>query len=477
MPFSNDYSTKGYCQSLLCFVALYVSSILKVMAEQDYPIYRDTMAQSLAYEAAAPYQGPEFTKQSITSALRSQRDLAMNISINRIQWPAINLESSFFGNNYTDAKLQDIGSLLSTGYRRLVLDIYWRSDRGNWQLCPVNIPDSDFPQRLALTPELGKEVSAQHHNVTHSFQPLTSPPSGSLTISSIANEATPSKPLVTKDGLFRKAVKLQADVTISSFTCTPWITFRHFMQSIDIYLASVNPQTDSENTDLFFLILNLHNLNATNTTTPNSVNTNTTWIEGMSANQSLSLWETIDSTLGKSVSRTSKVYTPQNLTTDRDNLTASFNTTGIPYFIAKPSSSPNTLTTDSGWPPWLYLIQKNIQLLVGFGDNLLPSNTNYNVADDASYIFDQSALGGGSKMNTVNVSSMASTGWTNCSVPGSNNFMVPSGNETTELVAGVPAGGNPVSWSWAFMTDQGSAFDYYAGYNAVSISFICCVHG
>jgi hypothetical protein len=55
--------------------------------------------------------------------------------------------------------------------------------------------------------------------------------------------------------------------------------------------------------------------------------------------------------------------------------------------------------------------------------------------------------------------------------------MVPSGNETTELVGGIPAGGNPVSWSWAFMTDQGSAFDYYAGYNAVSVSFIYWVHG
>jgi len=397
----------------------------------------------------------------------------MNISINRIQWPAINLASGFFGNNYTDVKVLNIASVLQAGYRRLVLDLYWQSDRGNWQLCPTNIPDAAFSQRLALTPELGKAISSQNRTVTHSSSLSTTPSSPPPTASPERKVKTlaPSKLLATKDEMFSNGVQLQADVTVSSYTCTPWITFRHFMQSIDVYLNSVDPLTNSEHTDLVFLILNLHSLNSTSTQTPPSVNTNSTWIGNMSNNQSLSLWETIDSTVGKSLLRTSKVYTPQNLTSDRANLTASFNTTGMPYYIAQTNADTHTLTTNTGWPPWLYLIQKQIQLLVGFGDNFLPSNTNYNVADDGNFIFDQSALNGGSLMSTINVTSMASTGWTNCSVPGGNNFMVPSGNETTELVGGVVTGGNQVSWSWAYMTDQGSPFDYYSGNNASSCGY------
>lgn len=477
MPISNGHSNQWYRRFLPYLIALCSTSIAFGMVDENSPIHRESVSQSLIYEAATSYDDQVFTKQTLRSAWRSQRDLSMNISINRIQWPAINLASGFFGNNYTDVKVLNIASVLQAGYRRLVLDLYWQSDRGNWQLCPTNIPDAAFSQRLALTPELGKAISAQNRTVTHSSSLSTTPSSPPPTASPERKVKTlaPSKLLATKDEMFSNGVQLQADVTVSSYTCTPWITFRHFMQSIDVYLNSVDPLTNSEHTDLVFLILNLHSLNSTSTQTPPSVNTNSTWIGNMSNNQSLSLWETIDSTVGKSLLRTSKVYTPQNLTSDRANLTASFNTTGMPYYIAQTNADTHTLTTNTGWPPWLYLIQKQIQLLVGFGDNFLPSNTNYNVADDGNFIFDQSALNGGSLMSTINVTSMASTGWTNCSVPGGNNFMVPSGNETTELVGGVVTGGNQVSWSWAYMTDQGSPFDYYSGNNAVSLRFISAV--
>ncbi|GAB5588120.1 Maintenance of telomere capping protein 6 [Umbelopsis nana] len=472
MPISNGHSNQWYHRFLPYLIALCSTSIAFAMVDENSPIHRENVSQSLIYEAATSYDDQVFTKQTLRSAWRSQRDLSMNISINRIQWPAINLASGFFGNNYTDVKVLNIASVLQAGYRRLVLDLYWQSDRGNWQLCPTNIPDAAFSQRLALTPELGKAISAQNRTVTHSSSLSTTPSSPPPTASPERKVKTlaPSKLLATKDEMFSNGVQLQADVTVSSYTCTPWITFRHFMQSIDVYLNSVDLLTNSEHTDLFFLILNLHSLNSTSTQTPPSVNTNSTWIGNMSNNQSLSLWETIDSTVGKSLLRTSKVYTPQNLTSDRANLTASFNTTGMPYYIAQTNANTHTLTTNTGWPPWLYLIQKQIQLLVGFGDNFLPSNTNYNVADDANFIFDQSALNGGSLMSTINVTSMASTGWTNCSVPGGNNFMVPSGNETTELVGGVVTGGNQVSWSWAYMTDQGSPFDYYSGNNAWTLT-------
>jgi hypothetical protein len=430
------------------------------MAAVNDRIPRDSFTQSLAYDATMN-EGEIYTTQNIASALRSQRDLAINVSINRIQWPAINLSSSFFGNNYTDSKLQGLSSVMSAGYRRLVLDLYWRSDLGNWQLCPEIIPDTTSTQHILLNPDLLGGLNSPNRTVTRPLPTISTTPSN-------ATQSTASRlPLIDKDATFSEAVFLRDDVVVSSYTCTPWITLRHFLQTVDGYLGSIEPIRNPENTDIYILILNLHNLNVTTNSNLQSVNTNSTWLDSMSSNQSLSLQQTIQSSIGQSLASTSKIYTPPNLTQDRANLTVSFNTTGMPYFTAENNPDTQTLTTQTGWPPWSYLIEHRFQLLVGFGNNNLPSNTNYNITDDAQLIFDAADLGGDS-MNVVNVTSMEATGWTNCSVPGSNKYMVPSGNETTDLIGGIPPGGDAVSWSWAYMVDQGNPFNYESANNAVS---------
>ncbi|KAG2180793.1 hypothetical protein INT44_003800 [Umbelopsis vinacea] len=428
------------------------------MAAVHDGIPRDSLTQSLAYDVTVN-EGEIFTKQNIISALRSQRDLAINTSINRIQWPAINLSSSFFGNNYTDSKLQGLSSVMGSGYRRLVLDLYWRSDLGNWQLCPEIIPDTTSTQRMLLNPDLLGGLNSPNRTVTRSM------PTVSSTFSNATQSTTSYRPLIAKDVTSSEAVFSREDVVISSYTCTPWITFRHFMQALDVFLGSVEPIRNPGNTEIFSLILNLNNLNVTTNNNIPSVNTNSTWLSSMSYNQSLSLQQTIQSSVGQSLASTSKVYSPPNLTRDRANLTVSFNTTGLPYFTTEGNPDTQTLTTQTGWPPWAYLIEHRYQLLVGFGSNNLPSNTNYNVTDDAQLIFNEVDLGGGS-MSVINVTSMEATGWTNCSVPGSNNYMVASGTETTGLVGGVPPGGNAVSWSWAYMVDRGNPFSYESANNA-----------
>ncbi|KAI8581678.1 hypothetical protein K450DRAFT_230664 [Umbelopsis ramanniana AG] len=463
MPPSNRHSNKSFCAYFICYLTFVLFHLPKAMAAANDRISRDSLTQSLAYDATTN-EGEIFTKQNIVSALRSQRDLAINVSINRIQWPAISLSSSFFGNNYTDSKLQGLSSVMGSGYRRLVLDLYWRSDLGNWQLCPEIIPDTTSTQRMLLNPNLLGGLNSPNRTVT---RPL---PTISTTSSNATQSTTSYRPLIAKDLNFREAVFSREDVVISSYTCTPWITFRHFMQALDGYLGSIEPIRNPENTDVYILILNLNNLNVTTNNNIQSVNTNSTWLDSMSANQSLSLQQTIQSSVGQSLASTSKIYKPPNLTQDRANLTVSFNTTGMPYFTTEDNPNTQTLTTQTGWPPWSYLIENRFQLLVGFGNNNLPTNTNYNTTDDAQLIFNEVDLGGGS-MNVVNVTSMEATGWTNCSVPGSNNYMIPSGNETTDLVGGIPPGGNAVSWSWAYMVDQGNPFSYQSANNASACGY------
>jgi hypothetical protein len=477
MPLWNSISTMNRSISLTWTIALYLFFNSSVIAQIDEWSYRERISRPQVYAGLSPYQGVDFTDQSISSALRSQRDLAMNTSINRIEYPAINLASSFFGNNFTDAKVQDIGSVLNMGYRRLVLDVYWDGSRGNWQLCPDTIPNADLTQHVARIPDMTQPVASTNNSTI--VQPLPSlrkRASSQPSISPMPVSQASLLPSIKKEVFANRFERLQSDVTLGSYTCTTWITFRHFMNYVNLYLNGVDPLRNRANTDIFFLILNLNNLNVNSSSGSQSINTDPQWTNNLSANQSLSLRQTIDSSIDQSLLKTPRVYTPQNLTADRSNLSASFNTTGLPYFTTEMNTTSHTLTTDNGWPPWFYLIEKQVQLLVGFGDNLLPSDSNYNVQDDANYIFDQQALSGGSLMNAINISSMAATGWTNCSSPGNNIYMVPSGNETTELDE-VPAGGRAISWSWAYMTDQGSPFNYYSGYNAVSIvgHFACYV--
>jgi hypothetical protein len=88
------------------------------------------------YLGDTPYQNQSFQSNNITTALRIQRDIASNVTLDYWLWPALSLSTAYFGNDYSVQKLEQIDQLLLMGYRRLILDIYW--NQGNWHLCPVS---------------------------------------------------------------------------------------------------------------------------------------------------------------------------------------------------------------------------------------------------------------------------------------------------------------------------------------------------
>ncbi|GAM37618.1 hypothetical protein TCE0_024r07685 [Talaromyces pinophilus] len=76
--------------------------------------------------------------------LLSQRDVSSQVPINYVTQPSIALTAACFGNNQylRDAGSLCLSDLLTIGYRRFIIDVYWSHSNQQWLLCPVSIPST-----------------------------------------------------------------------------------------------------------------------------------------------------------------------------------------------------------------------------------------------------------------------------------------------------------------------------------------------
>ncbi|CAO3639601.1 unnamed protein product [Mucor hiemalis] len=341
-----------FIHHVLLALSLLMSFSLAVTAtdKPKWHMWNQIMAP-LLYLGDTPYQNQAFNSANISTAYRIQRDIAMNVTIDQLIWPAIDMSTSFFGKDYSTQRVSELDQPLLMGYKRLVVDIYWDADRLQWQLCPVTITN------------------------------------------------TTSK----------------SDLLINGYTCAPSFLFGDFMSAINDYLISTEVERAPQQTSLINLILNLHDLPSNNTKVTET-----------------RLGEIINHSISKSSSSSliSRIYTPSNLTVDRVNISASFYAHGLePYF---PLYQQN-LGSSSPWPQWLYLIEKKVQLLVGFGEIIQGNISKFSISPaDQSIIFDPISLGGiGGGMNLSIEEKIASP--PQCSL-------------------------EPLSWS--FVNDNKTAFNY-----------------
>lgn len=286
------------------FTLLYLFLMVVHGDNSRWQMGNEIIQQPLIYLGDTPYQNESFNSGNISTALRIQRDIAMNVTIDQLVWPSIDMSNSFFGKDYSIKRVSQVDQPLIMGYRRLVVDIYWDALQSHWQLCPIKIT----------------------MNTTST-----------------------------------------TDIKESGYTCAPNYTFKDFLDSINDYLIATQTDVSPQITSLITLILNLHDVPINNTTKVTETN----------------LGDIISSTISRN-QLVSRIYTPANLTVDRNNVSASFYAHGLePYFPLH--SSP--------WPQWLYLVEKKIQLLIGFGT--VQQNASFTISPkDQSIIFDPTSLGG-----------------------------------------------------------------------------------
>ncbi|THV98299.1 hypothetical protein D6D27_01618 [Aureobasidium pullulans] len=142
---------------------------------------------------ASSYNPDPSTEASdvLYTALLSQRDLASRIPINYVTAPGINLTPACFSDRrYEDVAAQQcLSNLLSVGFHRIIVDLYWDQSRQTWSLCPVELStdgNSTSPIRTGAYPSSLSTSSS------------STSPSASLTLARVSG--------ATAEGLGRRAL-------------------------------------------------------------------------------------------------------------------------------------------------------------------------------------------------------------------------------------------------------------------------------
>ncbi|KAK6826661.1 hypothetical protein RU639_004817 [Aspergillus parasiticus] len=92
----------------------------------------------------------------------SERDVAGQIPINYITSSGVSVTAACFGNNVFETQSAEkcISNLLSVGYRRFLVDLYWSVDSRAWTFCPVAIPKNIPVVTVSTTPTMTPTATA-----------------------------------------------------------------------------------------------------------------------------------------------------------------------------------------------------------------------------------------------------------------------------------------------------------------------------
>lgn len=85
---------------------------------------------------------PGLSEQRVL-AIRSQRDVSANITIDQLSLNGVRLSKVLFDRKgYTNDTLIEVRELLNIGIQTLVIDVYWNENLQEFQLCPVDLSNN-----------------------------------------------------------------------------------------------------------------------------------------------------------------------------------------------------------------------------------------------------------------------------------------------------------------------------------------------
>lgn len=298
----------------------------------------------------------------------------MQIPINFVTQPAVSLSAACFGKKVYDeeAAKQCISNLLSVGYRRLLVDVYWSPERKKWSLCPVNIP-IDAAQAARLPASLS----------TRMYTPTMSgnPPQGA----SFPAAETRAPILGRREVPITKGSSGVTLYQLGPYSCSASVDLAKLIRVVADYFRSTE---DTLNAHLTYLIFNLH--------AAASVDAPEDPARAVRGDQLPSQHELLGTTVQDTFG-TYYIYTPSELESERSDLNKSWYSL-IPsmrpiteYFEIKDKSNGRQETPD-GWPGEGYVeISKAQRLLLGWG-NIDPQMRAYNFTGDRDTIFSADSI-------------------------------------------------------------------------------------
>lgn len=371
--------------------------------------------------------GPNAILQSpYNITLLSQRDVGLQVPINYETHPSVSVTAACFNDNRFEAYslTRCMSNLLSSGFRRLHLDLYWDSSRRAWSFCPVAMPDaSDFSRKETLMVALGQASTTTLIPSANAQGPSES--SSTVDTTSISTAPQVEARQMDVAGINTAGTELETPgtsptTTVSKATLTVGLTTsgdeaiaalptRTASSNADELLYSIGPYTCStisaidvltgllpsflEATDdtlqavMQYVIINLHA--AASIAAP----------EAPAPAPGPSDLPRSDELLGHYFFRnaSSFLYTPRMLNNDRHNLNGSwfdpdYNMTApLRTYYEDLNLDTGEGRSEDGWPSSSYTEfrrQNHFRLLFGFG-RVDPQMEDYSFEQDIEYIFPQ----------------------------------------------------------------------------------------
>ncbi|PYI24677.1 lectin C-type domain protein [Aspergillus violaceofuscus CBS 115571] len=279
----------------------------------------------------------------------SERDVAGQIPLNFVTTSSVSLRAACFGNNIydEDAAGRCISNLLTVGYRRLIVDLYWSPDERKWQLCPVSIP-----QDATVVSVSGTATETATATATNAAQ------------ATVTATASSSGSLLYELGSYRCTTKVDLDGLID-------------------VLRGLFQRTSTELTAYIrFVTFNLHA--AASASNPDEA------AAALAGDQLPTGSDTLTSIFDHQLS--SYVYTPSELASERANLNESWYEVDDSYkpiteYFTVDSDAKGIQSTPDGWPCGKFVqLAREKRLLVEYG-TVDPQLQGYELSAAHSLIF------------------------------------------------------------------------------------------
>ncbi|KAJ5907383.1 hypothetical protein N7495_000065 [Penicillium taxi] len=327
---------------------------------------------SVSYNSDATLQDATWV-----AMLLSERDVAGQIPINFVTNPGVSLSSACFADGlYARIPGADcISNLLSIGYRRLVLDIYWSVERRTWSFCPVEVPKK-------------ADVTVSAYTSTFTSTSTTSTMTLMETASTTTGAASPTITAYTDS-------HGDAVYELGPYRCTNDLDLYTLTEVLTGYFKATSTELTGY---IIYLALNLHVAGSdAEPTKPASAVTGND-LPKIDIERAGAFFKTVLSNY---------IYTPVTLASDRSNLNASWYEVEEDY---KPITEYFTIhrdetgqqSTPDGWPSSKFILLANTnRILIEYG-SIDPQLADYDWSQDGEVIFPPSYLTSATSTSTTN---------------------------------------------------------------------------
>ncbi|KFY74494.1 hypothetical protein V499_05480, partial [Pseudogymnoascus sp. VKM F-103] len=307
----------------------------------------------------------------------SQRDLSLSIPINFMTVPGVSLTAACFGDRVIgEGELaRCFSNLLSVGFRRFELDLYWDAGRSLWSFCPVEMKQMPGNDNGSSSLSQSRTTPATTTN-----QGSLSFPAGVAT--SISAQGTNDALLVsgTSEGSSGPPAPTPSSEPMHAegpYTCSPAATLETFGHQLHSYLV------DTQNTlaaQISYYVFNIHA--AASPTSPDS--------PAQAPTNPPVGGELIGGMLSSNL--TSYIYSPINLSNNRANLNSSWYTVPERYrpvsdYYSIAIDDNGVWSTDDGWPSESFIEFSSLKrVLFQFG-TIDPQMQGADYTPDTSILF------------------------------------------------------------------------------------------